>query len=123
MAGERLLDNRYALLRVRGRGGMGVVWEARDEVLQRRVAVKEVDLSRGDPTARERVLREARVAARLKHSRLVDVYDIVEEGNRICLVQEFVDGPNLADVVAESGPLAPARAAAIGLELLDGLEA
>lgn len=118
-----MLDNRYALLTVRGRGGMGIVWEARDEVLQRRVAVKEVDLSRGDPTARERVLREARVAARLKHPRLVDVYDIVEEGNRICLVQEFVDGPNLADVVAEQGPLAPARAAAIGMELLDGLEA
>ena len=123
MAGERMLDNRYALLKVRGRGGMGTVWEARDEVLQRRVAVKEVALAPGDPHARERVLREARVAARLKHPRLVDVYDVVEEGNRICVVQEFVDAPNLADVVADQGPLSPQRAAVVGRELLDGLEA
>ena len=123
MAGERVLDNRYTLLKVRGRGGMGTVWEARDEVLQRRVAVKEVPLAPGDPNARERVLREARVAARLKHPRLVDVYDVVEEGNSICVVQEFVDGPNLADLINEQGPLPPARVAVIGRELLDGLEA
>lgn len=123
MAGERMLDNRYALLKVRGRGGMGTVWEARDEVLQRRVAVKEVALAPGDPHARERVLREARIAARLKHPRLVDVYDVVEEGDRICVVQEFVDAPNLADVVADQGPLAPQRAAVVGRELLDGLDA
>ena len=123
MAAERLIDNRYALLKVRGRGGMGTVWEARDEVLQRRVAVKEVPLAPGDPNTRERVLREARIAARVKHPRLVDVYDVVEEGNTIFVVQEFVDAPNLADVVTENGPLTPAVAAVVGRELLDGLEA
>ena len=123
MAAERKVDNRYTLLDVRGRGGMGTVWEARDEVLQRRVAVKEVPLAPGDPNTRERVLREARIAARVKHPRLVDVYDVVEEGNTIFVVQEFVDAPNLADVVERQGPLTPARAAVVGRELLDGLEA
>lgn len=102
---------------------MGTVWEAHDQVLDRRVAVKEVDTARGDATARERVLREARIAARLKHGRLVDIYDIVEEGDRVYLVQEFVDAPTLADVVTREGPLSPARAAIVGAALLDGLEA
>jgi serine/threonine protein kinase len=124
----RLVANRYALHSVRGRGGMGTVWEAEDRLLERRVAVKEVLLrdrgSLGDEdTLRQRVLREARVAARVSHPSLVAIYDVVDGGDRVFLVQEYVDAPTLHDVVVADGPVPPAAAAAIGRQVLGALEA
>lgn len=127
-AEPRTVADRYLLSSVRGRGGMGTVWEAEDRLLERRVAVKEVPLrDRGalgdEDTLRQRVLREARVAARVSHPSLVAIYDVVDGGDRVFLVQEFVDAPTLYDVVRRDGPLAPAAAAAIGQQVLGALDA
>ncbi len=125
---RRVVGDRYLLCSVRGRGGMGTVWEAEDQLLERRVAVKEVPLrDRGalgdEGTLRQRVLREARVAARVSHPSLVSIYDVVDGGDRVFLVQEYVDAPTLHDVVAADGPLEPAAAADIGRQVLGALVA
>ena len=127
-AEPRVVADRYALRAVRGRGGMGTVWEAEDRLLERRVAVKEVPLRDRGPlgdedTLRHRVLREARVAARVSHPSLVSIYDVIDGGDRVFLVQEFVDAPTLHDVVTREGPLQPAAAAAIGQQVLGALDA
>ena len=124
----RVVADRYLLCSVRGRGGMGTVWEAEDRLLERRVAVKEVPLrDRGalgdEGTLRQRVLREARVAARVSHPSLVSIYDVVDGGDRVFLVQEYVDAPTLHDVVAADGPLDPVDAGDIGRQVLGALEA
>jgi serine/threonine protein kinase len=124
----RLLKNRYRLGTVIGRGGMGVVWHATDEVLDRPVAVKEVVFPPGLPdaerdTLRRRTLREARTNARLNHPNVVAVYDIVDEEDRPWIVMEYVPSRSLAEAVRADGPLSPPRAAEIGLQLLRGLRA
>jgi hypothetical protein len=107
---------------------MGTVWRADDVLLGRPVAVKEVELPDGPPGAgslalRERALREARAAARLNHPGAVTLHDVVEAGGRLFLVMELVEAPTLRDLVERSGPLAPAAAARVGLELLEALDA
>jgi serine/threonine protein kinase len=96
---------------------MGVVWLARDLLLGREVAVKEVT-GQG-----ERVLREARTAARIVHPNVVTVYDVVEHDDRQWIVMQHVESRTLADVIAEEGPLSPDRTAEIGLDLLAALRA
>jgi hypothetical protein len=123
-----LVGGRYRLLRRIGSGGMGVVWLAHDEVLQRRVAVKELQLSWGSSdrtvsTGRERSLREARAAAALHHPNIVAVYDIVDHDDRPWIVMEFVSGSSLKEIVAENGPLSTKRAVDVGLQLLAALHA
>jgi eukaryotic-like serine/threonine-protein kinase len=135
-ADRRLVAGRYALGPPLGRGGMGVVWRAEDVLLGRPVAVKEVELpaarlaehaagppEREQAAMRERALREARAAARLNHPGVVTLHDVVEAGGRLFLVMELVDAPTLRDLVDDRGPLDPAAAARLGLELLDALEA
>lgn len=125
---SRVLAGRYALNGVLGRGGMGVVWQATDQVLQRQVAVKEVTFPL-DVTAEERdilvqrTLREARAAARLDHPRVTRVYDVVQEDGKPWLVMEHVPSRSLQDIVEEEGPLPPARAARVGLDVLAAIEA
>jgi serine/threonine protein kinase len=119
---------RYSLRTSLGSGGMGEVWLARDELLHRDVAVKAIGLPRALTrelldAAKERVLREARAAARINHANAVIVYDVFEEGDRAYIVMELIDAPTLADRVASDGPLAPSDAARIGLEVLGALEA
>jgi len=126
-AGRRVA-NRYELEEELGHGGMGVVWRATDTLLSRQVAIKEVDLPRGvDVTEREgmraRVTREARAAARLSHPGVVTVYDIAHDGGQDFIVMELVSAPTLEELVRAEGPLAPERAARLGLGLLDALEA
>jgi serine/threonine protein kinase len=125
---DRLVAGRYRLLRLLGSGGMGTVWRARDEVLGREVAVKEVTFPRGLSDADravlvERTRREARAAARLDHPSAVTVYDVVEQDGAPYLVMELVEARTLADVVREDGPLSPQRTAQVGLALLGALEA
>ncbi|HEX6676802.1 MAG TPA: serine/threonine-protein kinase [Actinomycetes bacterium] len=125
---ERLIANRYALARILGRGGMGVVWRARDVLLDRDVAIKEVQLppslnSDEQQAMRARVLREARAAARLNHPNVVTLYDVIREEGRTFIVMELVEAPTLAAVVHERGPLPPDEVAAIGLQVLDALRA
>ena len=124
----RPVGGRYELLQLLGRGGMGSVWRGEDLLLQRPVAVKRVELPLHLPASdrdslRQRVLREARAAARVSHPRLVTIFDVVEEEGIVFLVQELVDAPTLKAVVTEQGALPPARVAAIGRQLVDGLAA
>jgi len=124
----RRVANRYELEEELGHGGMGVVWRATDTLLSRQVALKEVDLPRGVDAAeregmRARVSREARAAARLSHPGVVTVYDIAHDGGQDFIVMELVSAPTLEELVRTEGPLAPERAARLGLGLLDALEA
>lgn len=107
---------------------MGSIWRADDTLLQRSVAVKEVDIPAHLPddeqdALRARVMREARAAARLSHPGAVTVFDVVEEDGRPFIVMELLDAPTLKDVVATDGPLAPQAAAELGLQVLDALDA
>jgi eukaryotic-like serine/threonine-protein kinase len=125
---ERVIAGRYRLGAVIGRGGMGVVWRARDELLSRDVAVKEMlwppsltDHER--QAACRRATREAQVAARLNHHNVVRVFDIVESGGCPWIVMEFLPYRSLLDVIDDDGPLTPAGAAQIGLQILAALRA
>ena len=125
--GERLVGGRYLLRAELGRGGMGVVWLATDQVLQREVALKEITYPvhlTDDERAvlRERTLREARAAARLDDRHVVTLHDVVEEDGRPWLVMEHVPSRSLQQVLAEDGPLSPAAAARIGLDVLSALD-
>jgi hypothetical protein len=122
-----VLGERYSLGVEIGKGGMGVVWRGRDNLLKRDVAIKEVrlppEVTGGDrATLQGRVLREARAAGRLSHPAAVTVYDVVQEQGRTYIVMELLDAPTLADVVERNGPLPPHRVAALGLEILGALE-
>ncbi|GII01065.1 serine/threonine-protein kinase [Planobispora takensis] len=121
-----VLAGRYRAVERLGAGGMGVVWRARDELLHREVAIKEVVLAPHLPEAqraemRERTLREARAAARLNHPSIVAVHDVIAQDGRPWIVMDLVRGRSLEQVVRAGGPLAPGRAAAVGLAVLDGL--
>ncbi|GAA4556052.1 serine/threonine-protein kinase [Planotetraspora kaengkrachanensis] len=123
----RRIAGRYRLLEAVGRGGMGIVWRAHDEVLDRTVAVKEV-LNRAvtDEEREEfnrRTIREARAAGRLSHSSVVVVHDVIEEDGRPWIVMQFVQARSLGSVLLEDGPLPPRRVAAIGLQVLGALRA
>ncbi len=123
-----MLRDRYRLGSVIGRGGMGVVWLATDELLGRKVAVKEVSYPPGltgeeRERMRRRTVREARTTARLSHHNVVGVYDIVEEDGRPWIVMEFVRSRSLGEIVRADGPLSPERTAEVGLQLLEALRA
>ncbi|WP_416071399.1 protein kinase domain-containing protein [Streptomyces sp. ME02-8801-2C] len=104
---------------------MGRVWRAVDEMLDRPVAVKEMRIDGLDAedtrTRRERTLREARATARIDHPNVVRVYDVVDEGERLWIVMELVDGRSLEQLLAQDGPLTPAGAARLGLGLVSAL--
>jgi serine/threonine protein kinase len=124
----RLLGDRYRLTSVVGRGGMGTVWRARDEVLDRDVAVKEViaprDLADADrDLMRQRTLREARATARLNHPNIVTVHDVVDEAGRPWIVMEYVQARSLQDIVDQEGALEPRRVAELGRQTLAALRA
>ncbi|MDN3264214.1 serine/threonine-protein kinase, partial [Streptomyces sp. CSDS2] len=124
--GFRLIAGRYRLEERVGRGGMGVVWRASDEVLGRRVAVKEFlpDDSLPDDDARRRrarTFREARAVCQLRHPHIIVVHDVVEHDGRPYLVMELIDGPSLAERIARDGPVGAGEAARIGIALLSAV--
>ncbi|MBX9399503.1 protein kinase [Streptomyces sp. TRM72054] len=120
-----MVAGRYRLAESIGQGGMGRVWRAADEMLDRPVAVKEMRIDGLDAedarTRRERTLREARATARIDHPHVVRVYDVVDEGERLWIVMELVAGRSLERITAEDGPLGPGEAARIGLGLVEAL--
>ncbi|MGP4045686.1 serine/threonine-protein kinase [Streptomyces sp. 2A115] len=125
---ERVIAGRYRLLSPLGEGGMGTVWRARDEVLHREVAVKEVRAPAGLPTPDverlyARLEREAWAAARVANRNVVTVYDVAMEGGRPWIVMELVRGLSLSDLLDAEGPLSPQRTAHIGAEVLAALRA
>ncbi|MYQ41959.1 Serine/threonine protein kinase [Streptomyces sp. LamerLS-316] len=123
-----LLGGRYRVTALIGRGGMGIVARAVDELLNREVAVKVLraytDASGSElADLRFRMQREAQAAARIRHGGVVTVHDVTEERGLPVIVMEFVDGPSLDDVLTERGTLDPREAAAIGAKLMDALHA
>ncbi len=121
-----LIGGRYRLGKRIGVGGMGRVWLARDEVLRREVAVKEVLLPETPSEdeaheLRQRTLREARAAARLAHPNVVRVYDVMYADDRPWIVMEYVPSRSLAQVLKSDGPMRPEDAAVVGIAVLDAL--
>ncbi|MEU6724280.1 protein kinase [Nonomuraea wenchangensis] len=122
------VGGRYRLLKAIGKGGMGKVWQAHDEVLGRDVAVKEV-LPPPDLTGPERevfsrrTFREARAAGRVAHPGVATVYDVLEEDGHPWIVMQLVRSRTLGEAIREDGPLSPYDAAQIGVQLLQALRA
>src|SRR5919107_5562946 len=119
---------RYRLHEPVGTGGMGRVWMARDEMLDRDVAVKEFVppawmTDEEKARLRARTLREPRSAARLNHPHVVRIYDVVHADGLPWIVMEYVPSRSLYQVIVEDGPLAPVAAARIGLDVLSALTA
>src|SRR5689334_12566513 len=118
-----LVAGRYRLLYEVGRGGMGVVWHAHDELLERPVAVKEILFPSDADTERQRRLcrlltKEARSMARLRHRGVASVFDMLVAGGRPWLVMELIEAPTLQQVIDDHGPLTPRQAAEVGRQLL-----
>jgi serine/threonine protein kinase len=127
-----LVAERYRLVSPVGRGAMGIVWVAKDERLEREVAVKQLlvrespdqAMSRATPEeAARRAMREARIAARLRHPNAIAVHDVVIHDGRPCLIMEYLLSDPLDAVLVARGGLAPVEAAAIGVQLAAALVA
>jgi len=111
----------YRIVRKLGEGGMGVVYAAEDERLNRAVAIKTIR-DAGDGSARERFLREARAAASLSHPNVCQLFDIGDEEGRPFLVMELLDGESLAEKL-KRGALPLQEAAQTALSILTALDA
>ncbi len=122
MESSRTLADRYELLGHIARGGMADVYEARDTLLGRRVAVKVLHSQfSSDEAFVKRFRREAQAAANLSHPNIVGIYDWGQEGSTYFIVMELVDGRSLRDVLREEGPLLPRRAVEISAEVAAAL--
>ncbi|NUT53269.1 MAG: protein kinase [Saccharothrix sp.] len=119
---DEVIAGRYRLVELVGRGAAGVVWRARDERLGRSVAVKLLGTG-GSPAAVERIVREGRVAARLRHPHAVTVHDVVEHDGKPCLVMEYLPSRTLAELVDERGPLPEELVAGVGYQVASALAA
>ena len=119
---ERVLD-RYRLTERLASGGSAEVWRAHDEQLDRPVAVKRLHPHLlPDDGSRQRLVTEARAAARLSHPAIVDVYDVDATGEWPAIVMELVEGEPLSARIARDGPLDEIAAATIGAEVAEALE-
>ncbi|MFE5919629.1 serine/threonine-protein kinase [Streptomyces sp. NPDC056468] len=124
----RLIANRYRLVERVGRGGMGTVWRAEDEVLNRHVALKKLHVPphlHDDEIQRlyERTRREARSAARITHPHVIVVHDVVDDEGLPCIVMEYIPSLTLGDVLKKQGTLPPGEAARIGRSMAAALRA
>lgn len=125
---DDLLADRYRLVRLIAAGGMGVVWEARDELLERAVAIKLLRTQMGidedeAKLARDRAMREARIAARLHHPNAVPVFDAVVSDGQPCLVLQYVPSTPLSAILHDRGRLEPEEVTRIGAEVASALAA
>ncbi|MFF6949865.1 serine/threonine-protein kinase [Streptomyces iakyrus] len=123
-----LVAGRYRLAESIGSGGMGRVWRAHDEVLHRSVAIKELTAALYVSESEQAILlartrAEARAAARINHSAVVTVHDVLEHDGRPWIVMELVEGRSLADAVKEAERIEPREAARVGLWVLRALRA
>ena len=123
-----VIADRYRVVRQLGVGGMGVVWEAHDERLNRSIAIKELRTQHGVTDSEtevitQRAIREARISARLQHPYAVSVFDVVEHEGKPCIVMELVPSMPLSDVMRELGSLDPQEAARVGAQVASALAA
>ena len=118
---HEVIDERYELLSVVGSGGMGVVYRARDRVLDRTVAVKVIRQELVDEEFVRRFEREAAVLARVRSPHIVVVFDYGSTDGRFYLVTEFLPDGDLADWLAQNGPMEPSQALPLMAALADGL--
>ncbi|PPK61354.1 serine/threonine-protein kinase [Actinokineospora auranticolor] len=123
-----LVAGRYRLQDPVGSGAMGVVWRAKDERLERVIALKRLIIRPGltaaqTEEARRRAMREARIAARLQHRNAIAMLDVAEHDGDPCLVMEFLPSRSLSKVLAEDGTLTPEQVAAIGSQVAAALAA
>lgn len=123
-AGEIGRLGHYAILDLLGQGGMGVVFKAHDQRLQRVVAVKAL-LPRlaADAAARERFLREARAAAAIRHDHVVGIHAVEDDAEPPYLVMEFIPGGSLAQRLKQGGPLELKQIVRLGAQVARGLAA
>lgn len=120
---QSLWYDKYVLLDLLGQGGMGRVFLARDGRLKRKVAIKVLSRERlNNPRAVARFRREAKVGAQLQHDNLVRIYDEGEVNGNLYLVMEYIEGKNVAQLLAQRGPLPPPIAARIARQIALGLE-
>ena len=124
----RLVAGRYRVERRIGTGAMGAVWQAHDEVLARTVAIKQLLLQPGldqheAEDAKQRTMREGRIAARLHHPNAITVFDVVTDDNgHPCLVMEYLPSTSLADMLRERKTLPPMEVARIGAQIASALK-
>ncbi len=123
----RLVAGRYRIVQRIGTGAMGAVWQAHDEVLGRTVAIKQLLLQpglepQGAEDARQRTMREGRIAARLHHPNAISVFDVVTDDNgQPCLIMEYLNSTSLAQVLQEERTLPPTEVARIGAQVAAAL--
>src|SRR4051812_14829149 len=123
LAAGTLLGDRYELQEVVGSGGMAAVWRGHDRVLDRPVAVKVLHARLADdPAFLERFKAEAMASARLTHPNVVSVFDTGADGPVAYIVMELVDGRTLRERLADGGPMEPEEAAAVMVQVLNGLQ-
>ncbi|GAB3005080.1 serine/threonine protein kinase [Amycolatopsis acidiphila] len=124
----RLVAGRYRVVRRIGTGAMGAVWQAHDEVLARTVAIKQLLLQPGldqheAEDAKQRTMREGRIAARLHHPNAITVFDVVTDDNdHPCLVMEYLQSTSLAEVLRDRKTLPPQEVARIGAQIAAALK-
>lgn len=115
---QTAVAGRYSLVREIGRGGMGIVFLARDVALDRPVAIKLLPpMLAGQPQLRERFLREARTVAQLAHPNIVPIHAVEEHHELVFFVMAYVDGETLGARVRRSGPIAPIEATRVMQEV------
>ena len=123
LVAETILSGRYRLVRLIDRGGMAEVWEGRDKILGRPVAVKVLHPKlAGDEEFHERFRLEAVSAARLSHPNVVSTYDTGVDGDVAFIVMELVPGRPLRQILHEEGPLSAGPAVAIAAAVADALD-
>ncbi|HVQ13781.1 MAG TPA: protein kinase [Vicinamibacterales bacterium] len=115
-------SSRYRIVRKLGEGGMGIVFAAHDERLDRPVAIKRLRPDSGDGQERERLWREARTAASVSHPNICQLYEIDSEGDELFLTMELLDGEALSSRLTR-GPLRPNEAGQVALSVLSALGA
>ncbi len=123
-AAERLPARigRYAIEGKLGEGGMGVVYAARDDRLERTIALKTLPSLSGDETARQRLWREAKAAASVNHPNVCQIYEIGEDAGRVFIAMELLEGESLAERLRR-GPLSASESVPVGLGMLSALSA
>jgi serine/threonine-protein kinase len=118
-AGKKL--GYYELISLRGKGGIGEVWTARDPTLKREVALKVLSAAFRDPDPMARFQRKAEMLASLDHPNIVPIYGLVDSANLCALVLALIEGPTLADrIEAEPRPLE--QAVEISKQIIEGLQ-